>query len=201
MLPPPAPLSGGSSSPSPTHARPAAPPGPPSPPSPQNYACATRTFDASSWRSLSVPHDWSIEDLPSREDDSEFPVLGIRYGQWKLRAGDNITYAAPSFPDDGWMSATGGSDWREYGKAFEAINATGWYRQHLVVPPSLANSTVNLTLSLGIVAGSSTTYLNGQLLGSSNGAPLPNVRDYITPVVRFALPRPPSFPPVTFPLP
>ena len=28
------------------------------------------SFDDSKWRSLDLPHDWSIEDLPGQKDDS-----------------------------------------------------------------------------------------------------------------------------------
>jgi beta-galactosidase len=100
-----------------------------------------------------------------------------------LQPGDNVSWANPSFPDTNWISAKGGDDWRLYGLPFQAINATGWYRQHVVVPDSLRNSTAPVLLSLGIIAGSSSTYLNGKLLGSSPGAPLPSTRDYITPIV------------------
>ena len=51
--------------------------------------CAAPTFDDSGWRSLAVPHDWSREDLPARDLDTEYPVVSARYGQWVLMAGDN----------------------------------------------------------------------------------------------------------------
>ena len=34
-------------------------------------ACAAAGFDDRAWRTLDLPHDWSIEDLPAREDDAE----------------------------------------------------------------------------------------------------------------------------------
>merc|ERR1740117_1711463 len=73
--------------------------------------CASADFDSGAWRVLNVPHDWSIEDLPSRESDREFPVLGVRYGKWKLRAGDNPAYASPTYSDSDWLDAQGGVDW------------------------------------------------------------------------------------------
>ena len=93
--------------------------------------CAAPTFDDSSWRSLSVPHDWSREDLPARDVDTEYPVVGARYGQWRLKAGDNASWASPTLDDSGWQAAVGGMDWRAYGLEFQGVNATGWYRQHL----------------------------------------------------------------------
>ena len=102
----------------------------------QSDPCGAPTFDDSGWRALSVPHDWSREDLPAREVDTEFPVVGARYGPWKLKAGDNASWASPTYDDNGWMTAAGGTDWRAYGREFQAVNATGWYRQHLPAPAS-----------------------------------------------------------------
>jgi len=52
------------------------------------------------------------QDLPSRETDKEFPVVGVRYGRWKIKAGDNQAYAQASYNDADWLSAEGGTDWR-----------------------------------------------------------------------------------------
>ena len=143
--------------------------GPPPPPG-FDDACAAPGFDDGGWRALDVPHDWSREDLPSRSDDREYPVLEARYGNWRLRAGDcdNASWAAPSLDDSGWAAAKGGADWRSYGAVFQAVNATGWYRQTLApVPGWMLRTARPLTLSLGIIAGADRTYLNGQLLGST----------------------------------
>jgi len=111
--------------------------------------CAAPSYDDSEWRELSLPHDWSREDLPSRATDADFPVLDLRYGAWKLNAGDNDSWAEPAFDDSQWDAGAGGADWRSYSRAFGAINATGWYRQHVAasaVTPSLLAG--NLTLNL-----------------------------------------------------
>lgn len=130
--------------------------------------CVSPGLDDSSWRWLALPHDWSREDLPARDVDTEFPVLDARYGAWKIQAGDNASFAAPDFNDSAWAVAKGGADWRQYGAAFEAVNATGWYRQHIVAIPSFfSDSTQDIILSLGVIAGADSTYLNGQLLGQT----------------------------------
>ena len=48
-------------------AGPAPPPGPPP-------KWAGPEFDDASWRAVETPHDWAIEDLPAREDDTAVPV-------------------------------------------------------------------------------------------------------------------------------
>jgi hypothetical protein len=144
----------------------------------------TPSFDDSNWRQLTLPHDWSREDLPPREEDRQYPVISARYGAWKLHAGDDPSYAHVSFDDSNWTNAEGGKDWSTYGKEYCAPNATGWYRQHLpAVPGWMVNATGTalspaVTLSLGIIAGADTTYLNGVLIGGSKSlAPA----DYATP--------------------
>ena len=161
--------------------------GPAPPPPPAADACAAPGFDDGGWRALDVPHDWSREDLPSRSEDREYPVLEARYGNWRLRAGDNASWAAPSLDDSGWAAAKGGADWRSYGAAFAAVNQTGWYRQTLApVPGWMLRTARPLTLSLGIIAGADRTYLNGKTLGSTppkagGRHPALGVRLYMTP--------------------
>ena len=115
-------------------------------------SCADPSLDDSGWRDIRLPHDWSIEDLPSRDDDTEFPVLGVRYGDWKARIGDG-NWSAPSYDDSKWKPAKGGEDWRSHGAEWQAYNLTGWYRQRLSVSDALANSPATVTLSLGAISG------------------------------------------------
>lgn len=104
--------------------------------------------------------------LTPRETNAEFPVLAVRYGPWKLKSGDG-RWMDPNLDDSSWPTVEGGADWRSYGVVFEAVNATGWYRQHLDVAPSILNSTANVTLSIGIIAGADQPFLNGRLLGTT----------------------------------
>lgn len=130
-------------------------------------SCADPSFDDSGWRDIRLPHDWSIEDLPSRDEDSEFPVLGVRYGEWKLQIGDDGNWSDPGYDDSGWKPAKGGEDWRSYGAEWQAANVTGWYRQRLTVTEELASSAETVTLSLGTIAGTDETFLNGVRIGGT----------------------------------
>ena len=122
------------------------------------------------------PDDWSIEDLPDRASDTEFPVLGARYGAWKLRAGDG-NWSAPGLDDSAWMEAKGGEDWRGYGPQWQAANLTAWYRQHLSASAELANSSETVTLSLGVISGTDITC--NPLLPPAHppSAPIPTASD------------------------
>ena len=92
-------------------------------------------------------------------------MLEVRYGDWKLSAGDNLAWADATFDDSKWQHAVGGEDWRGYGDgSFNKTNATGWYRQHVTVPPNFFNtssgnnnaSMVVVTMSIGVVSGTNT---------------------------------------------
>ena len=143
--------------------------------------CSMPSFDDRQWRPVNLPHDWSIEDLPSREEDTEFPVIGGRYGDWKVKLGDG-NWSAPDLDDSGpgWLPCKGGEDWRTFGPEFEAANLTGWYRQHFGVSDALARSTATVTLSLGTISGTDVTYLNGVQIGATGRFDSPAAFDYVT---------------------
>jgi Alpha-L-fucosidase C-terminal domain/Alpha-L-fucosidase len=54
-------------------------------------------FDDSAWRTLDVPHDWSIEDLPPRE--ISVPELPVVTGQWRFQKGDDVAWKARDLDD------------------------------------------------------------------------------------------------------
>ena len=105
---------GHSPAPSPgPHPHPSPPPTPPS--HPADPAFAHLEFDDSAWEAVDTPHDWMIHDLPSREQDTETPVLGPRYGTWRFKPwsaadGSDTTWSDPSFDDSGWQAVKGGQD-------------------------------------------------------------------------------------------
>ena len=165
-------------------------------------------FDDASWDSIDVPHDWSILTLPSRSEDASAPILSPRYGEWAFAAGDHCggnatcaccgadavpdpqgahcngcssvpARATSGFDDSAWQRVKGGSDWRIISN-LTAQNATGWYRQHLSVPPLFLRQTVAdpLILDLGIISGADFTYLNGVLIGQSGQWGNPGCDDY-----------------------
>eukprot|EP00964_Phaeocystis_antarctica_P110492 scaffold74839_cov51-Phaeocystis_antarctica.AAC.1 len=63
------------------------------------------SFDDSQWRRLSVPHDWSIEDLAPRKATND--VFECRNGTWLfLRGGENASWQGPSLDESGWLPTT-----------------------------------------------------------------------------------------------
>ena len=62
-------------------------------------------FDDSGWRTLDVPHDWSIEDLPPKA----VPELDVITGVWTFCPGDDAQWSEPAFDDSGWRSVNASS--------------------------------------------------------------------------------------------
>ena len=133
-------------------------------------------LDDSSWRQLDVPHDWSIEDLPPREVDRSAPVLAPRYGTWAFNKGDDSSWSHAAFDDSGWQRVVGGHDWRTASN-YTDKNARGWYRQR-VDANALFQSSPLLTLSLGVIAGSDETWVNGMRVGGTGNLDRPACSDY-----------------------
>jgi len=124
--------------------------------------------DDTDWRDIEAPHDWAIEDLPSREEDDVTPVLAVRHGIWRFYRGEgNDTFAAPGFDDAGWTDIQVPSDWRA-AAGYEAANASGWYRRNFTVSAAAfaAARAGTLRLALGSVATADRTYINGAKVGS-----------------------------------
>ncbi len=75
------------------------------------------SFDDSNWRTLDVPHDWSIEDLPLVKDNGEGAIWDA--GSTPLHTGPFSLYASEGQIATGWT--VGGVGW--YRKTFETPQA------------------------------------------------------------------------------
>ena len=123
------------------------------------------TFDDSSWISVSVPHDFEIEDLPPR-NASTVPVLAPRDGMWRFQEGDNLSWSAVSLADTRWRQVPVPADWRSYG--LSANGTRGWFRRHLTLPNPAelaASDAGTLRLALGTVGDADETFVNGIKVG------------------------------------
>jgi beta-galactosidase len=97
-------------------------------------------FDDSSWREVSVPHDWSIEDLPA-EDDAEFDA--------------SVTPRLRSGPFDSAAIGRGAVGF--------TVGGVGWYRKAFTLPESLRGKRVSILFD-GVYMCAE-VWLNGQRLG------------------------------------
>jgi hypothetical protein len=126
------------------------------------------TFATPTWRAVETPHDWAIENLPSRAEDHAQPVLAVRSGNWRFSPGEgDASWADPAFDDTSWKTVVVPGDWRSYG--YTATNATGWFRLTFPVSPAqlAAAEAGALRLALGDVANADVTYVNGVQVGAT----------------------------------
>ena len=141
-------------------------------------------FDDSFMENVTLPHDFSMNDLPKREEDNVTPVVSVRYGDWVFHKGTgDVSWSAREFDDSTWQHVKGGVDWRIHSNYTER-NASGWYRQHFSVEDWQINASdsnvSNLILSLGHMSGSDETYVNGVKIGTTGDIDSPDPEDYVT---------------------
>jgi len=139
-----------------------------------------KDFEDGAWRSLELPHDWSAEDLPSRSEDTEAPVLEVRNGSWRFfpGAGDG-SEMKPEHDDSSWAKVTVPHDWRDPPTSYTDENAYAWYRTTVKVTDvqRQAAKVGKLRLALGTVVSADETYINGVRVGSTGSMGKENCRD------------------------
>ena len=125
------------------------------------------SFDDSSWRKVDIPHDYSAEDLPTRDEDESTPVLAVRSGSWRFFEGlGSSSMAAPDFDDSTWRVINAPADWHSQG--YTKYNATAWFRRRVNISERQlrAAQAGQLRLALGPVASADVTYVNGKRIGA-----------------------------------
>ena len=139
-------------------------------------------FDDSKWRTLDVPHDWSIEDLPPLAVSvSELPVVA---GQWHFQKGDDAAWKTPAFDDSDWQTVTLPDNW-EHHSHYTNDNVYGWFRRHLEIPADLKGK--DFDLLLGCIDDVDETFLNGERIGGTGSFP-PDFRTAYDTARRYRVP-------------
>lgn len=150
-----------------------------------SYTCTSDycepSYDDSQWRLLDLPHDWSREDLPPRDDDPAAPVLALRNGTWLFKTGDDPSWSQPNLPDRDWMQVSVPHDWRDPPISYTQSNATAWYRRHFNTSSQQLQAATQgiLRLALGSVSSADTTYLNGIQIGSTGSSSQAQCADFL----------------------
>ena len=131
-------------------------------------------YNDSSWLSVNVPHDWSIEGHSQSEtnvlDAPEFPIVK---GEWKFNKGDSLIWKDPKFNDSSWQIVKLPSSWEKHSNYTED-NVYGWYRRELTIPPELKGK--DIFINVGKIDDVDETYFNGIKVGGLGSFP-PN---YVT---------------------
>ena len=143
--------------------------GPPAHPTKCSSPFCMSKYDDSAWSPTETPHDYSIENLPSRAEDQVTPVLEVRNGTWLFYKGDG-NFSDPAYDDGSWMKAPVPHTWSDPPVSYSNASGMGWYRRHIAGATAAqlrAAAAGTLELALGTVSGSDETYLNGVKIGNT----------------------------------
>lgn len=124
------------------------------------------SFDDSGWRTLDVPHDYSIEDLPPRPD--ALPELEAASGEWRFKKGDDEKWKAADLDDGDWRKVTLPGFWEGFGQSEEA-NVYGWFRRSIELPEEFKGK--DFQLLLGKIDDADETWVNGVRIGGMGAFP------------------------------
>ena len=120
-------------------------------------------FDDTAWRTLDVPHDWSIEDLPSRESVTH--EVDVVTGTWRFHRGDNPAWKSTTLNDSRWQQVSLPNSWERHSN-IQANETYGWFRRQIDLPAGK-----DLVLLLGRIDDVDQVWLNGQPIGGRGSFP------------------------------
>jgi beta-galactosidase len=131
-------------------------------------------YNDSSWLSVNVPHDWSIEGRSLSETDVlDAPEIPIVNGEWKFSKGDSLIWKEQKFNDSSWQLVKLPSNWERHSN-YTDDNVYGWYRHELTIPAELQGK--DIYINAGKIDDVDETYFNGVKVGGLGSFP-PN---YVT---------------------
>ncbi len=139
-------------------------------------------FDDSQWRTLDVPHDWSIEDLPPLTNT--VPELEAVTGQWRFHPGDDAAWKERELNDSDWQPVTLPDNW-EHHSSHTNDNVYGWFRRKLELQADCRGK--DFDLLLGQIDDVDEVFLNGARLGGTGAFP-PDYRTAHTIARRYRVP-------------
>ncbi len=128
------------------------------------------SFDDSRWRKLDLPHDWSIEDLPT--ETTAAPEFAAVAGQWRFHRGDDATWKSREMDDGGWDTVTLPDTWERH-SGYTENNVFGWFRRRIEIPADCRGK--DFDLLLGRIDDVDEVWLNGERIGGTGSFP-PNFR-------------------------
>jgi len=127
------------------------------------------SLNDSQWRSLDLPHDWSIEGhLPSEASGQDVPEFHIVKGDWKFNEGDNLLWKNPDVNDSSWQTVKLPSTWEDHSN-YTPDNVFGWYRRELTVPAELQGK--DIYINVGKIDDADETFFNGVKVGGMGSFP------------------------------
>jgi beta-galactosidase len=123
-------------------------------------------FNDSQWRTLDVPHDWSIEDLPATSASA--PEFEAVTGQWLFLRGDNPAWKTRELNDSAWHKVTLPDTWENH-SGYTSNNVYGWFRRRVEIPADCRGK--DFDLLIGRIDDVDEVFFNGQRIGGTGSFP------------------------------
>ena len=123
-------------------------------------------LDASAWRTLDVPHDWSIEGVGAVNGLANLPQLNAVDGTWHYHHGDHREWKNAALDVSDWKTVQLPARWE--GRDFPEQSYI-WFRRTLTIPAELQGKP--FALDMGKIDDADETYLNGHKLGATGRMP------------------------------
>ena len=123
----------------------------------------TPDYNDSSWLTVDVPHDWSIEGLARAEAKAENAMeLPVVKGEWKFNKGDDTLWKSPGFNDSSWQVVKLPAPWEEH-LNYTEDNVYGWFRREIDIPADLHGK--DISINVGKIDDADETFFNGVKVG------------------------------------
>ncbi len=122
--------------------------------------------DDSGWRTLDLPHDWSIEDLPA--DPEAPPEIEAVRGVWRFHKGDDPRWKERELDETDWEEVRLPDCWENHSDHTED-HVYGWYRRRIAIPADCAGR--DFVLLLGRIDDVDETWFNGRRIGATGSFP------------------------------
>ncbi len=118
------------------------------------------------WRTVNLPHDWTIEDLEPLP--AAKPSLSITEGKWRFVKGDDMAYKAGDYDDSKWQEVQLPGAWEMYAD-YKDYKVYGWLRRTIKIPDHLKGK--DFDLAVGWIHEADQTFLNGKKIGETGSFP------------------------------
>ena len=133
-----------------------------------SYGGAERNdFNDKKWRTVNLPHDWSIEDLP-QIDESEKVIINLSSGSWLFMRGDDPEWSKYRLFEGNWERVEVPATWDKY--PFPEVHPNkAWYRRSFALTEESAGK--EIWINLGKIADADEVYFNGKLIETHGQMP------------------------------
>ena len=130
-----------------------------------NASSAEKTnFNDSDWRTVNLPHDWSVEPVPPADPKEAIKSISVITGEWRFHNDDNDDFAKSDFDDSNWQKVVLPDQSNEF-----KPKSYRWFRKVIDISPDMLKGDIDFML--GEIVDCDEFYINGKKVGESGLMP------------------------------